>query len=112
MEASHVGIIATAVIAWSTLLLAVIKILLDRYLTAVTAQIAELQLENKDLKKDIARIREELPLLYVRQEQCKSCREEWMRIVGVIDQKLAAFAERVIGKFEDLRKELYEQRSR
>lgn len=109
MDAATIGIIVTVVIAWSTLLLAVIKILLDRYLTAVTAQIVDLAGENKELKKEITKLREELPVLYVRQDHCKNCRDEWMRIVGIIDQKLESFSDRMGEKIDQLRKDMYER---
>ncbi len=107
MDAATIGIIVTVVIAWSTLLLAVIKLLLDRYLSAVSAQIETLQKENAELKKEISKLREELPVLYVRQDHCKNCRDEWTRIIGTIDQKLEAVADRLSSKIDELRKEMY-----
>lgn len=109
MDHQTIGVIITIGLAWTGLLTGIIKWILDRYSAVMQAKIDELAKENRELRDSITELVARLPIEYVRQDHCKACREEWLRIVNIIDQKLMTFSERLGEKIDMLRRELYER---
>lgn len=109
MDAQSVGIGVTILLAWSGFLIAIIKWLLDKYAAVMEAKIAKLAEENAELLRVIAALRAELPIQYVRQDNCKSCREDWRCMMSAIDQKFSELSNRIAEKFDEFRRELYER---
>jgi hypothetical protein len=114
MEAHTVGLIITLVIAWSGLLIGAIKLLLDKYLASQEAmnlvQKENIQRQADDIqriKDDLSKLRSDLPVEFVRRDDCRNCREEWLRMVNVLDQKLGNFYGKISDKIDEMRKELY-----
>lgn len=109
MDLPHIGLLVTVMIAYSGFLFAVIKVLLDRYVTAIEKRLDDQTSEIKELKTQYANHLANLPIQYVRSEACKACWDEWIRHYSNLDKKLEHNFERMSAKIDDLRKELYER---
>ena len=109
MDAQTIGILVTVGLAWTGFLTAIIKWILDRYSAVMQTKIDEIGRENRELKEKISNLKATMPKEYVRLESCRHCREEWMRVVTVIDQKLQEFSARLGDKIDKLREEIYDR---
>ena len=111
METQHiltlVAAIITIVIAWSGFLVAVIKFLLDRSLALQDEKINGLTIEVKRQNEEQSKFLSQLPVLYVRKDDCRTSQESWIREAAALEHKMNAQFDRIIDKFEELRKELY-----
>lgn len=111
METQHiltvVGVMITVGIAWSGFLVAVIKFLLDRSLALQDEKINTLTQEIKKQNEEQSKLLSQLPVLYVRKDDCRAAHEAWIREFAAIEHKIAVQVDRINDKIDELKKELY-----
>ncbi|MBF0546211.1 MAG: hypothetical protein HQM08_17340 [Candidatus Riflebacteria bacterium] len=107
MDATTISIAVTILLAWSGLLIGIIKYLLDRQSRLMDEQIKLLRDENRSLREELSKLREQLPEKYVRQESCHNCREEFQTMLATIDQRLSNFSDKLLSKIDEFRSEIY-----
>lgn len=114
MDASTIGILITVALAWSGLLIGIIKFLLDRNLASAERiialqddKISAVMVELRKNNEDMAKLRAELPVLYTRKDDCRNNHEAWIRQVAALEFKFEAQVSRILDKIEELRKEWY-----
>lgn len=116
METQHIGALITVGLAWSGFLVAVIKWLLDRNMTSAERiiglqdeKINALTSEIRKTNDELAKMRAELPVIYIRKDDCRSSREDWVREISALEHKVSGLVERINVKLDQLMKEMYER---
>lgn len=95
MDLQLVGIVITVILAWSGLLIGIIKWLLDRYQSHIDRRFTALETANaaevrewQRIERELLELKADLPTEYVR-------REDNIRQEVVINAKLDALAEKI-----------------
>lgn len=96
ISSTELGIIITIFAAWSAFMLGVIKLLIERALTASNDRHERLQKRVDNIENDFRNLLVDLPNKYVQ-------REDWIRLATTIEAKMDALN----NKFDELKDRLY-----
>ena len=114
MDSQHIAVAVTIILAWSGFLIGIIKYLLDRNMASAERiiglqdeKIAALTAEIRKTNEEMAGLRAELPALYIRKDDCRSSREDWIREISSLEYKMAQANDRILSKIDELAKETY-----
>lgn len=88
------GMLVTLVVAWSGLLVAAIKWLLDRHSQHIDRRFSELEKHDTAEQLRVERLRSELQAVRIEMSRDYVRREDWIRFSGLIDAKLDKLYER------------------
>lgn len=107
MDWQLVGLIVTIVIAALTCFGAIVKWLVDglklSYESLLNAQATKIE----ELSKSMAELRVDLQQQFVRKEECRSCREDGLKNLMAIENKLDHHREIIFNKLDEFRRDLF-----
>ncbi|WP_299378486.1 hypothetical protein [uncultured Kiloniella sp.] len=96
ISTTALGIIVAIFLAWSAVMLGIIKLLIERALSASNDRHKRLQVRMDTLENDFRNLLVDLPNKYVQ-------REDWIRLATTIEAKMDALN----NKFDELKDRLY-----
>lgn len=96
ISTTALAIIVSIFVAWSALMVGIIKLLIERALTASNDRHKRLQKRVDNIESDFRNLLVDLPNKYVQ-------REDWIRLATTIEAKMDALN----NKFDELKDRLY-----